>query len=523
MKRRSFIKKSAALAALPVVLNGWGFKAYSKSPLLKLLSKSVKYPDRVLVMIQLNGGNDGLNTILPIDQYSNLSKARNNILIAESKALKITGTTATAFHPAMAGLRTMYDEGLVSVVQSVGYPDPNFSHFRSTDIWLSASDSNEYLPTGWAGRFLAEEFPNFPDGYPNTDMPDPLAVQIGSSVSPMFQGPQVSMGMAISSATNFYQLVKGVVDTAPATPAGKELTYVRHVAQQTMAYADSIKKAAGNASNKSTLYPTGNPLADQLKIVAQLIAGGMTTKMYIVTIGGFDTHAAQVDTTGGNETGAHATLLQRVSEAIFAFQDDLKLLKIDDRVAGMTFSEFGRRIASNASLGTDHGAAAPMMVFGKNVNPGIIGSNPVIASQVGNADNVPMQYDFRQVYASVLSDWFGTDQNEVLEVLGNDFDTLPIFKQSASINGLPAGVVTFDNYPNPCNGLTTFRIDTLKGGHVQIKLYDTIGRAEDLVVDQYLPAGKHEIPYKTDHLTEGNYYYVLHSGHGRMVKTLVKR
>jgi uncharacterized protein (DUF1501 family) len=284
MKRKSFIKKSLPVAMLPVLINGFNLKGYSKSPLLRLLGKNVAHPDRVFVVIQLNGGNDGLNTVIPLDQYSNLSKARNNILINESKVLKITGTSATGLHPAMTGLRSMYDEGLVSIVQSAGYPDPNFSHFRATDIWLSGSDSNQYLNDGWAGRFLAEEYPNFPTNYPNQTMPDPPAIQIGSSVSPMVQGPAVSMGMAISDPSNFYQLIEGIVDTAPSTPAGKELTYVRLVAQQTMQYADSIKAAAAKATNKSTLYPSNNKLADQLKIVAQLVAGGLKTKIYIVNL-----------------------------------------------------------------------------------------------------------------------------------------------------------------------------------------------------------------------------------------------
>lgn len=523
MKRRSFIKRTAPVAALPVLINGFNLKSYGKSPLLRLLSKTVDHPDRVLVVIQLNGGNDGLNTIIPLDQYSNLSKARNNILIQDTKVLAMDGTTATGLHPAMTGLRNMYNDGLVSVVQSVGYPNPDFSHFRSTDIWLSASDSNQYLNSGWAGRFLDEEYPNFPNGYPNQNMPDPPAIQIGSAVSPMVQGPEVSMGMAISDPTNFYQLIEGIVDTAPSTPAGKELTYVRLVAQQTMQYSGSIKQAAGKATNKSTLYPSNNKLADQLKIVAQLVAGGLKTKIYIVNLGGFDTHATQVAATGGTETGSHADLLKTLSDAIYAFQDDCKLLNIDDRVAGMTFSEFGRRIASNASLGTDHGAAAPMIVFGKLVNPGIIGSNPAIPSQVSVADNVPMQYDFRQIYASVLADWFGAPQTEVLDVLYKGFDTLPIFKTTASARGMAQGVTELKNYPNPCNGHTTFNLNLSRGGHIVLKLYDTLGTEMATLADKYLQTGSYEIPYSTEGLPAGNYYYVLQNGYGRVVRTLVKR
>lgn len=510
------------MGVLPILLKGFGLKAYADAPLLRALSNGVKHPDRVFVVIQLNGGNDGLNTIIPLDQYSNLARARQNILIPENKVLKLDGDLTNGFHPAMKGLQNLYNEGKINIVQSVGYPNPDFSHFRSTDIWLTAADSNQYLSTGWAGRFLADQYQDYPEGYPNAQMPDPPALQIGSLLSPMLQGPVVNMGMTITSTSSFYDLVNGIVSPAPNTKAGKELTYVRTVAQQTQLYTNVIKEAAGKATNLSTLYPNNNPLADQLKIVAQLIAGGLQTKLYVVNLNGFDTHASQVTDDNNTETGAHATLLSRLSDALAAFQDDLKLLNIEDRVAGMTFSEFGRRVASNASMGTDHGAAAPLIVFGKEVNPGFIGTNPLIPAQVRVEDNVPMQFDFRQVYTSVLTDWFGAEPTEVQQAVNGQFNILPIFKKTTAIRALQESVLSFDCYPNPCQNATQFRLQLSTSQHVEIRIFNALGEEVAIALDKEIEASEHLIPFNTQALPNGNYYCVLHAGMGRKVYMLVK-
>lgn len=525
MKRRDFIKTAAPVGLTPFLLQGFPVKAFGASPLLSLLAQQSLSNGRVLVMIQMNGGNDGLNTIIPLDQYTNLTAARGNIIIPESKVLKPTGITKTGFHPAMTGIRTMYDNGLVNVVQDVGYPNPNFSHFRATDIWLTGSESNQFLDSGWTGRFLDTQFPNFPTNYPNVDMPDPLAIQIGSVVSPGFQGPDVSMAMAISNPDNFYQLITGTTDPAPNTPAGHELTYIRLVAQQTQLYSASIKDAATKATTKSTLYPTsGNSLADQLKIVARLIAGGLKTPVYMVSIGGFDTHAGQVATTGGTETGAHAGLLKQLSDAVYAFQDDIKLLGVEDKVATMTFSEFGRRIKSNSSLGTDHGAAAPLMVFGKKVNPAIIGNNPTIPSSVSVNDNVPMQNDFRSVYTSILTDWFEISAADINTVMLKNFPVLPIFKKGnisvAETEGITGGLKLEQNYPNPAATLTHIEFFT-EGGETQLKLYDHMGREVGTVAEGNYGFGKHKVDLNVADLAPGNYYYQVRNGHSQQTKHLV--
>jgi uncharacterized protein (DUF1501 family) len=168
-------------------------------------------------------------------------------------------------------------------------------------------------------------------------------------------------------------------------------------------------------------------LADQLKIVARLVAGGLKTRFYLVNMGGFDTHAKQVEAADVT-TGTHAKLLARLSEAIHAFQDDLQFLQVDDRVVGMTFSEFGRRIQSNASGGTDHGAAAPVFVFGKDVQGGVVGTNPVWPDKLTVNDNIAMQVDFRAVYNSLLEKWFQADPSEVESVLLNNYPALPLIR-----------------------------------------------------------------------------------------------
>lgn len=521
MKRRNFLK---AGTLLPLGIGGMGVKAYANSPLLNMLAAKANSTDKVLVLVLLSGGNDGLNTLIPTDQYSNLSKARSNVLIPENKVLGLNGKTGVGLHPAMTGLQSMYNEGLVNAIQAVGYPNPNFSHFRSTDIWMSGSDTDEFWNTGWMGRFLEHEFPGFPDGYPNTAMPDPLAIQIGSMVSLTFMGPESNMGMAITDPTSFYNLVDGKVDPAPSNNYGKELTYIRQIAQQTNEYATVIKAAAAKANNLSTKYPSNNSLADQLKIVAKLIKGGLKTPVYMVSQGGYDTHSQQVDNSD-HSVGIHANLLKQLSDAIAAFQDDVKLMGIDDRVAGLTMSEFGRRISSNASVGTDHGAAAPMFAFGAGVQSGIIGSNPTIPSNSTVNDNLPMQYDFRQVYASVLQDWFGLTTAETKAVMGGkDFNTLPVFKtHPAGLEDwadLMSRIELFDPSPNPARDLTSLNFYT-DGGTIELCLFDALGNKIKVIANGKYAPGKHEIPLTVSGLRAGNYFCQLSQGNKKVTKVLM--
>src|SRR5688572_19290174 len=524
MKRRDFLRTSLPTATiLPAVLDGYSAKAFnSNSPLMRALMGATTATDHVLVLIQLNGGNDGLNMVIPLEFYSNYFNARSNIAIPQNRVLSLTGTNKTGLHPAMTGLQNLYNEGKVSIVQAVGYPTPNFSHFRATDIWMSASDSNEVVTSGWAGRYLGEEYPNFPNGYPNSTVSDPLAIQIGSVTSLALQGPTVNMGMSISDPNNFYNLLSGNSDPVPNTPWGKELTYIRLVTQQTQQYATVIKNAAAKVTQQVT-YPTQNTLADQLKIVARLVKGGLQTRVYMVSIGGFDTHSSQVNTTDVT-TGTHATLMQRVSDAIKAFMDDLKFLGIEDRVTGLTFSEFGRRIKSNASMGTDHGAAAPMIVFGKKVKSGVVGTNPPIATSASVNDNIPYQYDFRSIYASVLKQWFCVNDTDLQTIMLKNFQELQLCINAAcKTTGLEdiirgSGEELITNYPNPFVDKTTITFRT-KGGHTLIQVMDQLGRVIRVLTDkEYLP-GVFSVGFDSYGLQNGVYYARFQNGSIQQVRS----
>lgn len=521
MKRRDFLKATPAAASLAFMMNGLPISTYASHPLLEMLAKQTATLGKVLVVIQLNGGNDGLNMVIPIDQYSNLSNARGNVLIPQNKVLALSNTSLTGLHPSMTRIQDMYSNGLVNITQAVCYPNPNFSHFRATDIWLTASDSNQYLDTGWLGRYLDLKYPGYPNGYPSTTMPDPLAIQIGSGVSTVLQGAQVNTGMAISNINNFYNLVNSYVDPAPSTPAGHELTFLRYIAQQTETYNKVIKDAAAKANNLSTLYPTGNSLADQLKIVARLIAGGLQTPIYIVSLGGFDTHSDQVDA-ADHTIGAHATLMQKLSEAVYAFFDDAKLLDFQGRVAAMTFSEFGRRVKSNASGGTDHGTGAPVMVFSPHVNPGLIGSNPVIPPTTTVNDNVAMQHDFRSVYASVLADWFELDINDVNNLLMDTFPILPIFRNANNVKNTEENgsiEILQQNFPNPFSSSTTFTFNS-DGGNVRIQMFDATGRMVREITNKQYDRGSHQMTLDRGSLAPGQYFMTLTNGNNKATRRM---
>jgi uncharacterized protein (DUF1501 family) len=428
MKRRDFFRNTVPIL-LPSLLPGVSFRAWAGSPFPFLKAAAAVRgvgEGRVVVLVQLNGGNDGLNTVIPLEYYDAYYKARTNIAIPQDKVLRLQGIDTTGLHPAMPELQQLYNAGRLTIVQGVSYPQPNFSHFRATDIWLTGADAGQILPTGWAGRYLDEQYPQFPQHYPNPDMPDPLAIQVGSLVSPALQGPALTMGMAISNPNNFYDLINDRSTPALPTRAGEQLTYIREMSVKTDQYAGVIRRAAQKITRQSDCYPAAgkNPLADQLKIVARLIAGGLKTRFYLVSMGGFDTHAKQTETTD-TTTGSHAKLLGRLSEAINAFQDDLNGLEIEDRVIGMTFSEFGRRIQSNASGGTDHGAAAPVFIFGGNVQAGIIGHNPGWPEKLTVNDNLEMQFDFRAIYGTLLEKWFLADDATAEAVLFKPYAPLP--------------------------------------------------------------------------------------------------
>lgn len=519
--RRSFLKTAGMAAAItPFIHHGLAINPLSQKTLFRKLGGNVQLSDKIMVFIELNGGNDGLNTVIPLDQYSPLSQHRPRVLIPENKVLPLSGISNTGLHPSLNAIQALFDEGKVSIVQNVGYPEQDYSHFRSMDIWMTGANSQETLSSGWLGRMLDQEYPGYPDGYPNTSAPDPLAINIGT-VSPIsLMGNSFPMGISVGNVGEVYDLINDYIEPAPNSPYGDELSFIRAIMQNTKLYFDVIKEAATLGQNLSAQYPDPgqNSLADQLKIVARLINGGLETPVYLVSINGFDTHAEQVEA-GEPTLGNHATLLGRIGEAVAAFLDDIQLMGKSDAVCAMTYSEFGRTIGDNFSRGTDHGAAAPLFVFGKKVVPGIIGANPVIPPTLNGSADIPMQHDFRQVYASVLQDWFQVNNSD--DLLQGSYSTLPIFKTTSSVQESPGRTPwQTSSHPNPVRNTATITF-TIPAAIIRLELMDAQGRLLHTIAEGNYAAGTHQVVLERRGLPAGTYFYTLFVNGMRVTRKLL--
>jgi len=539
MQRRKFIRNTAAAAIAIPAINGLSMKAYGEGSYLDEFYTSTMQTDHILVVIQMSGGNDGLNMVIPLDQYGAYQAARTPptgtpIALQQNKILVLPGTNgATGFHPALAGstgtggLWDLFNQGYVNVIQSASYPTPNYSHFRATDIYMTAANQDEYLIDGWLGRYMNTEYPGYPNGYPSPANPHPLGIQYGSGTSLVTLGPTSQMSITISDPTKV--VTDGGIsgDPAPATPAGEKLAYVRSISAQSDAFSTAIKNAYNSTSNIGT-YPTGNTLADQLKTTARLIRGGLGTKIYCCNIGGFDLHAnATVSTDSTATTGAHATLLMRLGEAIKAFHADLTAMGKADRVIGMTFSEFGRRIKSNASGGTDHGAAFPMFVFGNKVTGGVTNPNPIIP--VGSAltvnSQIAMQTDFRSVYSSILKRWLCQDDSSTLSIMLRNYPQMNICNDADCIPHATEPNIEYSlitNYPNPATSYTMVEFKT-DGGHTLMQLVGPNGRMISTIMEKTFngpQTGTQRVDLSNQQM--GMYYIRFQNGNKTQMKSVLK-
>ncbi len=428
MKRRKFLRLSGPIAFSPFVLNGIPYKTFATPNMITTLNCE-GINERVLVLVQMAGGNDGVNTIIPIEQYDAYANLRPSIGIAPSSAangyIELDNTLAiedqVGLHPGMQAVKDLYDSGKVNIIQAVSYDLQNRSHFKSTDLYLSGGDgtpANNNIQTGWIGRFLDHQYPGAA-GNPNELMPDPLGIQVGDPKPSLgfHTGGEHSTGINLTGQNpeGFFDLVSEIggapMNDFPNSEYGEELEFIMNVENSTSSYAERISTVFEQGTNAIT-YPNDN-FANQLKTVARLIDGGSKTKIYLVNIGGFDTHANQTDATDPS-IGAHANLLSRLSEAIKAFQDDLNALGHEDRVLTVTFSEFGRKPGENGNLGTDHGTLAPMFVFGSALNGGVTGTN-IDLSNIINGQLQNHQHDYRQVFTTLLQDWLGADDEAIFQ------------------------------------------------------------------------------------------------------------
>jgi uncharacterized protein (DUF1501 family) len=420
----------------------------------------------------------------------------------------------------------------------VGYETPNLSHFRSTDIWNTASDSEVVLSTGWIGRYLEQAVdPAYPTDVKIGD--DPLAIQISPTLSPIFQGSKLQMGIAVGDPSN-YSAASNYPDDPPTnTNAGAELAFVRTVLEQSDIYGSRFNALFPNHTKpvSTTKYPSTNALAQQLQKVAWCIKLGMTTKVYFVNLGSFDTHVQQ--NSKDAQTG-QGKLLNYLAEAISLFQANLEEWGIQDNVVGMTYSEFGRRVNENGSMGTDHGTCAPQFIFGSQVQGGVYGPNPDLGKLDANKDLI-WKIDFRQMYASVLGDWFGVDKNLRKAILAdstpNGFDfsfalngsstKQSLFKNPQAVDrqaNTATDFALYQNYPNPFNPTTQIKFAVTAAAPTVLEVFDARGSLIKTLVNERMGRGEHAVTFDASRLSSGTYFYRLQVGSEVQTKsmTLVK-
>ncbi len=349
--------------------------------------------ERTLVVVQLTGGNDGLNTVIPFadDAYH---RARPSLRISADRVLRISDTLG--LHPEMSGLHRLHQDGLLNVVMNVGYPNPDRSHFRSMDIWHTADLTPEDAADGWLGRAMhaARREADAPPTLHLGDEATPLALRARHSATPSIRSID-----SLRLPPDSDHLAKAVAE--PRIGASDDLLYVQRVAVSSCSNAARLSRVGdcGGAAE----YPSFG-LAQRLRQIAALIGADFGPRVYYTTLGGFDTHARQAL--------AHGPLLREFSDSVAAFFDDLKSRGRSERVALLTFSEFGRRVMENGSQGTDHGAAAPVFLVGPGCRPGVTGG-ALDLSRTTDGD-VAHQVDFRSVYAAVLEQWLGVDSRAAL-------------------------------------------------------------------------------------------------------------
>jgi uncharacterized protein (DUF1501 family) len=342
--------------------------------------------DQCVVFIQLNGGNDGLNSFIPFEDPLYYSLRPN---IAISKNDVISATNGMAFHPALKDFADIQQNGDLSVIQNVGYPEPVRSHFRSQEIWQTAPTNQEYLSIGWLGRYLdSENKESNPTAGINLDSIDNLALK--------GQEPNV---ITVKDPSKFS--TKNKTDENVKLSDNPQLDFVRKIANSVSEGSEDIQKALGNAKISEVTYPkTG--LAKNLEWISKLIKGNLNSKVYYTTLGSFDTH--------DNQLTLHKNKLTELNDAVFSFYQDLKKSQQLQNVTLVVFSEFGRRVKDNGK-GTDHGTAAPIFVIGGNNKGKIIGSNP----NLSDLDRGDLKYeiDFRSVYASLLKNKLHFDYSKI--------------------------------------------------------------------------------------------------------------
>lgn len=511
--RRSFLQALGLVGGGSMLLAGSPISASRPSPLSAALS-SAESEGRILVLIRLKGGNDGLNTIVPLYDYDTYASKRPTLRFNKSDLYNLSSDFAIPNY--MKGLQSLWGEGKFKVVHGVGYNEQNLSHFRSSDIWASGEET-EFEDTGVLGRYFENIYPDF-----ITNLPEiPPAIQIGSIGNLIFDGDETNYAFSVSNPDQLEKIAESGtlhdVVNLPDCTYGEQLGFMRTAANTTFTYAGVINQAYENSTN-AVEYGDGD-LAGQLAIISRMIKGNLGTKIYLVTLDGFDTHADQKND--------HQALMTDLADSISTFYEDLATAGLEEQVLSMTFSEFGRRIFENGSQGTDHGAAAPALLFGPAVNGnGFIGEHPDLEDPEGPG-NLKAAIDFRQVYASVLKEWLCLDASLVDSVLlRGSFESLSLgFScNTLSISGNNTTYDPFVHVATYQQDRTFLEFTVAAAQHMDIKLYNIIGQEMGTLKNEMMTPGSYKIDIKksiSTTLMSGQYIYRIVTNTNRYSRSVL--
>lgn len=496
--RRSFLQALGLSGGASMMLGSFPLYAASPTPLGKAITQLDN--DRILVLIRLKGGNDGLNTIVPLNEYDEYANNRETIKILEEDVVNLSDDYGLPDY--MDSLETLWEDGHMKVIHGVGYPDQNLSHFRSSDIWASASDADEVVNSGWLGRHYEDEYPDYLLSPPDA----PPAIQIGSIGNLIFDGSEGDgYSFSVSNPEQLYQIAQNGwlhdVENLPDCYFGDQVGFLRGIANTTFLYANVINDAF-TASTNAVEY-ADSELGNQLSIVARLIKGGLDTKVYMVTLNGLDTHA--------NQPELHESIMTDLADSVKLFYEDLTDGEVENDVLSMTFSEFGRRVEQNASNGTDHGSSAPVLLFGPALNGnGFVGEHPSLID-LDSAGNMEFTTDFRQVYASILENWLCIEPDTVDELLLDVFyDRLPL---GLDCIGVSVDELEMEDFRHRAlysdNGEIYIQYFLPRPMSVSIKIYNIMGQELATLINARQLGGEQRVAVKANspQLSVGQYIY----------------
>ncbi len=542
--RRSFIQALGIAGSGSMMLGSNFLTASAPSPLTSAIAMAET--DNILILIRLSGGNDGLSTIIPIEQYDVYANARPNIYLPESKILRLTDEFGVPTY--MKSLEPMWGEGQFKAVHGVGYEGQSLSHFTGSDIFANTDLSTTGFSgrdTGWMGRHFEHLYPDYLSDFPGSRPEGPAAIQVGNYGSLVFEGEETNYAYVTNNIDQLeqiaetglqYSLDESLFDSCMYSD---QIKFLRGVSNVTNEYAGKIHEAYMRGANQIEYQDNG--FARQLALLARLIKGNLGTKVYMISLGGFDTH--------GNQPLVHERLMTQLSIAVDNFYDDLAFTQQDDKVLSMTFSEFGRRIYENGSNGTDHGKAAPTLFFGSGLNgSAFVGEHPSL-DEPNSRGNLEYTMDFRNLYATVLAEWLCVDIPLVEQHIMDGYKYTPVnlgfncsgvdFPEITYSDGQPTPPSPADPTEEPSPELVNaivhkpyyptdktphIYLEMPFSAHVDIQIFNIMGQYLGSVFNEIMLEGSTEINVRErlkTYLASGKYIYRIQVQDQKLSKSIM--